>query len=327
MKVRGRKEILRRSEEEEETLPPCLPVYRQAGLLYYMGKIIDRIKQGKVLVSDGAWGTFLQQKGLQPGECPEAWNLSRPADVLDIALSYIDAGADMIETNSFGGTRFKLERYGLGNKVFDLNKAAAEISRKAAGDKFVIGSVGPTGKILMMGDVTEEELYEAFREQALGLEAGGADAVMIETMSDLDEARLAIRAAKENTNLEVFCTMTFEKTLTGEFRSMMGVSPTEMVPVLLDAGAELLGANCGNGISGMVGIVKEIRETDPAVPVLVHANAGMPIYRDGETVFPETPEEMAYHIKEIVEAGANVIGGCCGTTPEHIRQVRKAVDG
>jgi 5-methyltetrahydrofolate--homocysteine methyltransferase len=292
-----------------------------------MGKIIDIIKQGKVLVSDGAWGTFLQQKGLQPGECPEAWNLSHRVEVLDIARSYIDSGADMIETNSFGGTRFKLERYGLAGKVFELNKAAAEISRQAAGDKFVIGSVGPTGKILMMGDVTEEELYEAFREQALGLEAGGADAVMIETMSDLDEARLAIRAAKEHTKMEVFCTMTFEKMLTGEFRSMMGVSPTEMVHSLKKAGTELLGANCGNGIAGMIGIVKEIREADPDIPVLVHANAGMPLYHDGETIFPETPEEMASLVKEIVEAGANVVGGCCGTTPEHIRQVRKAVDG
>jgi 5-methyltetrahydrofolate--homocysteine methyltransferase len=291
-----------------------------------MGKILDKIKQGRVLVSDGAWGTFLQQKGLQPGECPEAWNLSHRDEVLDIARSYIDAGADMIETNSFGGTRFKLQRYGLAGRVFELNKAAAEISRQAAGEKFVIGSVGPTGKILMMGDVTEDELYEAFREQALGLEAGGADAVMIETMSDLDEARLAIRAAREHTKLEVFCTMTFEKTLTGEFRSMMGVSPTEMVQSLKEAGAELLGANCGNGIAGMVGIVKEIRKADPEVPVLVHANAGMPIYEDGETVFPETPEEMASLVKDIVDAGANVIGGCCGTTPEHIRLVRKAVD-
>jgi 5-methyltetrahydrofolate--homocysteine methyltransferase len=180
-----------------------------------MGKIIDQIKKGKVLVSDGAWGTFLQQKGLKLGECPEEWNITHPDEVFDIAKSYIDAGADMIETNSFGGTIFKVEKYGLGDKVFELNKAAAAISRKAAGDKFVIGSVGPTGKILMMGDVTEEELYDAFKEQVKGLEAGGVDAIMIETMTDLDEARLAIRAAKENTNCEVFCTMTFDKTVQG----------------------------------------------------------------------------------------------------------------
>lgn len=291
-----------------------------------MGKILDQIKKGKILVSDGAWGTFLQKKGLQLGECPEEWNVTHPGEVLDIARSYIDAGADMIETNSFGGTRFKLEKYGLANQVFELNKAAAELSRNAAGDKFVLGSVGPTGKILMMGDVTEEELYEAFKEQAKGLEAGGADAIMIETMTDLEEAKLAIRAAKENTRCEVFCTMTFEKTVSGEFRSMMGISPTEMVETLIDAGADLIGANCGNGIADMIGIVEEIRKTDKNIPVLVHANAGMPVYRDGETFFPETPGEMAVLVPKIIAAGANIIGGCCGTTPDHICKVREVVD-
>ncbi|MGM0619713.1 MAG: homocysteine S-methyltransferase family protein [Bacteroidota bacterium] len=291
-----------------------------------MGIIIDKIKQGKVLVSDGAWGTFLQQKGLTVGECPEEWNLTHPDEVLDIARSYIAAGADMIETNSFGGSRFKLKKYGLAEKVFELNKAAAEISRKAAGDKYVLGSVGPTGIILMMGEVSEQELYEAFKEQSLGLEAGGADAIMIETMTDLDEARIAVQAAKENTGCEVFCTMTFEKTVAGEFRSMMGVSPTEMVKIIIGAGADLIGANCGNGIAGMVGIVEEIRKRNPDIPILIHANAGMPVYQDGETVFPETPDEMAALVPEIIAAGANVVGGCCGTTPEHIARLRKLID-
>ncbi len=291
-----------------------------------MGKILDQIKAGKVLVSDGAWGTFLQQKGMKPGECPEEWNITHPDEVFDIAKSYIEAGADMIETNSFGGTIFKVQKYGLGDKVFELNKAAAEISRKAAGDKFVLGSVGPTGIILMMGDVTEEELYEAFKTQVKGLEAGGVDAIMIETMTDLDEARLAIQAAKENTKCEVFCTMTFEKTVGGEFRSMMGISPTDMVNTLIDAGAELIGANCGNGIADMIGIVEEIRKANSEIPILVHANAGMPIYKDGETVFPETPDEMSGLVPKIIAAGANIIGGCCGTTPDHICRVREEVD-
>lgn len=287
-----------------------------------MGKIIDKIKAGEVLISDGAWGTFLQAKGMQPGECPELWNITHPDDVLDIAQSYIDAGSDMIETNSFGGSKFKLANYGLEDQTHKLNKAAAEISRQAAGpDKYVLGSIGPTGKILMMGEVTAEELYGAFKEQAMALEEGGADAIIIETMTDLEEAIQAIKAAKDHTNCEVFCTMTFDKTVDNEYKSMMGVSPTDMVNQIIEAGAELIGANCGNGIKDMVSIVKEIRAGNEEIPVLIHANAGMPIYQDGNTVFPETPQEMADITNELIAAGANIIGGCCGTTPAHITKI------
>ncbi|HNX78790.1 MAG TPA: homocysteine S-methyltransferase family protein, partial [Prolixibacteraceae bacterium] len=155
---------------------------------------ITELSKTRVLVSDGAWGTFLQQKGLQPGECPELWNLTHRQEVMDIARSYIDAGSDMIETNSFGGSRFKLEKFGLADQGYRLNKAAAEISREAAGtEKLVLGSIGPTGKMLLLEEVTPEELYDAFREQAMALEAGGADAIVIETMTDLDEAVLAVK--------------------------------------------------------------------------------------------------------------------------------------
>jgi 5-methyltetrahydrofolate--homocysteine methyltransferase len=286
-----------------------------------MGKILNELKSGKVLISDGAWGTFLQAKGLQPGECPEEWNITHPDDVLDIAKSYIDAGSDMVETNSFGGSKYKLANYGLQDKVFALNKAAAEISRKAAKDKYVLGSIGPTGKILMMGEVTSVELYEAFKEQAMALEAGGADALMIETMTDLEEAIQAIKAAKENTACEVFCTMTFDKTIQGDFRTMMGVSPADMVEQIIDAGAELIGANCGNGSKDMIGIVEEIRKINRDIPILIHANAGAPIYKDGETVFPESPDEMCTYAQGLINAGANIIGGCCGTTPAHIAKI------
>lgn len=296
-----------------------------SSIKYFMKSIIEELKNKKVLVSDGAWGTLLQKKGLQPGECPELWNINKPDSVLEIAKSYIDAGADMIETNSFGGNAFKLQHYGLESRAFEINKAAAELSRKGAGTKIVLGSIGPTGKMLVMGDVTEEELYNAFKEQAKGLEAGGADALIVETMSDIDEARIAIKACLENTSCEVICTFTFEKTDEKVYHTMMGVSPTQMVEELSKTGVAVLGANCGNGINDMIGIIEEMRTVNASIPLLVHANAGAPVYKDGQTVFPESPEHMAHIVGKLAQAGANIIGGCCGTTPEHIRQLALAL--
>ena len=291
-----------------------------------MKSIVQQLKNGKFLVSDGAWGTFLQQKGLKPGECPESWNLSHPDEVLDIARSYIEAGADMIETNSFGGTSFKLSLYGFGDKISEINIAASNISRKAAGgSKFVLGSIGPTGKLIMTGEVTGEELYLAFKEQAIALEKGGADALVIETMSDLEEAKCAIQACKENTSCEIICTMTFEKSDERAYHTMMGITPAQMVEELGDSGVSILGANCGNGMFDMIGITEEIRSRNKDIPILIHANAGKPIYKDGITTFRESPLEMASYVKGLLNAGANIVGGCCGTTPEHIRKINEIV--
>ena len=278
------------------------------------------------MLSDGAWGTLLQAKGLKPGECPELWNITHRKEILDIAKSYIDAGSDIIETNSFGGSIIKLSQYGLSARVWEINEAAAAISREAADkDKLVAGSVGPTGKMLVMGDITEEELYNAFSEQSKALENGGADIIIIETMTAIDESALAVRAAKDNTNCTVILTMTFSKTPKGEYRTMMGASPEEMVKVAKTEGADIIGSNCGNGIADMIGIVKAIRSFDADIPVMIQANAGMPELIDGKTVYRESPELMASYVDELVKAGSNIIGGCCGTTPEHIRKIRQAL--
>jgi 5-methyltetrahydrofolate--homocysteine methyltransferase len=288
--------------------------------------ILEKLKHNKILLSDGAWGTILQEKGLKPGECPELWNISHRSIVRDIAESYLLAGSDIIETNSFGGNIFKLAQYGLDYRVSELNQAAAAISREVAGKEgHVAGSVGPTGKMLLLGDVTENELYDAFTQQVTALENGGADIIIIETMSAIDEAILAVKAARENTKCAVIITMTFSKNNSGEFRTMMGVSPEEMVKSMKEAGAHVIGSNCGNGIEDMTGIVKSIKAADKNIPVIIQANAGIPELIDGKTMFRESPEIMASFVPELIKAGVNIIGGCCGTTPEHIREMGKAL--
>ncbi|MCK4813776.1 MAG: homocysteine S-methyltransferase family protein [Candidatus Marinimicrobia bacterium] len=281
---------------------------------------LEAVRSNKTLVSDGAWGTFLQAEGMQSGDCPEEWNLSHPEMVESIALRYIEAGSDMIETNTFGGSRHKLALYDLGDKTYTLNKIGAELSRKAAGDDhWVIGSIGPSGAMLMMEEVTEEELYEDFLLQVKGLAEGGVDALCIETFSALDEAELVIRAAK-TTDLPIICTFTFENGF-----SMMGVTPEAYAEKMLELGVDVLGTNCGNGLSGMVEIIKAIHAVAPDHPILIHANAGLPILQGTETIYPETPKDMSAFVPEILQAGACIIGGCCGTTPEHIKAIKKAV--
>jgi len=294
-----------------------------------LSSLLERLAAGEILISDGAMGTFLQAKGLQPGECPESWCASHPDAVKSIAQAYVDAGSDIVETNSFGGTSYKLKEFGLGDKVVEFNKAAAKLAKEAMGDAgYVAASVGPTGQIVEDegGNVTEEDLYNSFKEQVVALAEGGADALCIETMSSVTEAVQAIKAAKENTSLPVICTFTFEPGARG-FRTMMGIDPEKAAKAAVEAGADVIGANCGNGIANMIEITRQMREAEPNAPILIHANAGMPVFEDGKTVFKDTPEDMAGRVKELIAAGANIIGGCCGTNPMHIGAMAKAAKG
>lgn len=292
-----------------------------------MKNLLERLAAGEVLISDGAMGTFLQAKGLQPGQSPEEWCVSHPDAVKSVAEAYISAGADIIETDSFGGTSFKQREFGLQDRVAEFNRAAARIAKEAICDRgYVAASVGPTGQIVEDegGIATPEALYDAFKDQAIALEEGGADAVCIETMSSIAEAVQAIKAAKENTSLVVIATFTFEPGARG-FRTMMGVDPERAARESVEAGADIVGANCGNGIENMIEITRQIRAAVPSTPILIQANAGVPVLEDGKTVFKDTPQQMAARVPELIAAGANIIGGCCGTTPDHIRAMALVV--
>ncbi|MCX6344392.1 MAG: homocysteine S-methyltransferase family protein [Armatimonadetes bacterium] len=294
-----------------------------------MKSLLERLAAGEILISDGAMGTFLQAKGLAPGESPEAWCVSHPDAVKSVTEAYIAAGSDIIETNSLGGTSYKQKEFGLEDKVIEFNIAAAKLAREAMGDKgCVAASVGPTGQIIEDegGMASPEALYDAFKEQAMALEEGGADAVCIETMSSVAEAVQAIKAAKENTKLTIIATFTFEPGARG-FRTMMGVTPKAAALASVEAGADIVGANCGSGIDNMIEITRQIRAAVPNTPIMIQANAGAPVLENGKTVFKDTPQDMAAKVQELIAAGANIIGGCCGTTPEHIRAIAEAAKG
>jgi 5-methyltetrahydrofolate--homocysteine methyltransferase len=269
----------------------------------------------------------MMKEGLKAGDCPEQWNKDYPDRVGVVAKAYVDAGADIIETNSFGGSRIKLDHYGLGDQAVDLNARAAEISKKAAGDKaFVMGSVGPTGKMLITGEISESEMFDAFSEQGTGLEKGGADLLIIETMSDLQEAGIAVAACLENTKLPLVCSMSFETAGDDQYATMMGVTPAQLAEAHLNSGVSIMGSNCGKGTKEMLGVAEELRKAAPDFPLLIQANAGIPAYHDGEMKFPDSPDDWQAYINKLFGLKINVIGGCCGTNPGFIRNIRAWVD-
>ena len=285
-----------------------------------MHPLIQKLLSEQPVITDGAWGSQIQSLGLQPGECPDNWNLENPGAVGQVASSYVAAGSRIILTNTFGANRIMLERHGLSDKAAAINSAGAMISRKAAQDAaFVFGSSGPTGKMVFSGEVSESELGEVFAEQAIALAEGGVHGFVIETMSELAEARSALKAARR-IGLPVVVSMTYDSGK-GYERTMMGIKPEEASEEFKVTGADVIGANCGMGTEYIVSICSRIRSTTN-LPIWIKPNAGLPEVINGRVTYNSTPESFAGYAQRTADAGENFIGGCCGTNPEYIRALK-----
>jgi len=283
--------------------------------------LIEELIAGGPVLLDGAWRTELQARGLGVGEMADFWNLEHPDRVEEVARAYVEAGSQVILTNTFQANRISLERHPDVENVAAVNRAGVEISVRAAqGRARVFASIGSCGKLLMTGDVDEESLRAAFVEQAEALASGGADAIVIETMADLVEARLAIEAAR-STGLPVVACMVFDAGKNRD-RTMMGVTPEQAAEELTAAGADVIGANCGIGIEGYIPICSSLAAATIR-PIWIKANAGLPELEDGQVIYRTTPEEFAGHVSSLVEAGATFVGGCCGTNPQFIAAIRE----
>lgn len=298
--------------------------------------LLDALKT-RVLLSDGAMGTQLHEAGLEPGECGELWNVEEPAKIKTIQGRYADAGSDCLITNTFCGCRVALARHDLGNRAGELNEAAARLAREVMGpDRWVIGDIGPFGGLLApMGTEQPEAVRVAFLEQAQGLLRGGADALIVETQTALEEMELGVSAAQEaiaeagkTGKIPVIVSMAYDKAPSGVPRTMMGVDPAMAAKKMVELGVDIVATNCGTNmdINDQIEVVKIYRETAPNKPIMAQPNAGAPERTKEGIVYHETPAKMAEKIAKLVEAGARIVGGCCGTTPEHIRLFRAELD-
>lgn len=286
---------------------------------------LGRLASGRVVLGDGAWGTMLMSRGLATGDAPERTCLERPGLLTEIAALYLDAGAEVVTTNTFGANPTRLALHGLEERLEEICLAAVRAVREAVGERaFVSGSIGPTGSLLApLGDLDPEEARAGFARQAAALSVAGADLLCVETMIDLAEAELAVRAAREAApTLPIVATLPFEATKRGFF-TVMGASPAKAAPRLAAAGADVVGANCTLG-SALPGIVRELRAAGARL-VAVRPNAGLPALVGGALTWPESPEAMAALVPELLEAGVSLVGGCCGTTPGHVRALRGAL--
>lgn len=292
--------------------------------------LLEAIKE-RVLLGDGAMGTQLQQAGLEPGGCGEAWNVEHPDRVLSIQRNYAEAGSDCLITNTFGGCAVMLERHGHGGQVAEINRAAVQIAREAFGDRegFVLGDIGPFGGIMEpLGEVPEQAVREAFHEQAEALVSAGADAIIIETQTSLEELAIGIEAAKAAGAPCVIGSMAFDVMHDGsDLRTMMGIGPEEAAEFMKGAEVDIVALNCGTSVD--VGWATKVVPRYQAVcdlPTMAQPNAGTPVLENMKVLYKQTPEEMTAELPDLLETGINVVGGCCGSTPNHIRKFRELID-
>jgi 5-methyltetrahydrofolate--homocysteine methyltransferase len=285
----------------------------------------ERLQAGETLIADGATGTILMAAGLPPGTPPELWNLQQPEQILQLHRAYLDAGSQIILTNTFGGSRIKLAAAGLGDRTRELNQAAVALAREAAGmEAFVAGDIGPTGELMApFGPLTYQRALEVFAEQAEALAEAGADLVWIETMMDLEEARAAVTGARQACDLPLFCSLSFGP----RGRTMMGVKAGQAASELWPLGLAAIGANCGEGIDVVEPVLKEMGETLPDAPLIAKPNAGLPKLVGDRTVYDMEPAAFAARIPDFVALGARILGGCCGSRPAHIAAVSETVRG
>jgi len=293
-------------------------------------KLLDAIRE-RPLLGDGAMGTQLMIAGLEQGNCGEAWNLTHPERVLAIQRRYVDAGSDCLLTNTFGGSRIMLNRHSHADDVVAVNSAGVQLAREAfAGHNgFVIGDIGPFGGLMEpYGDFSETQVRDAFREQAKALVDAGADAIIIETQTSLEELALGLAAAREAGAACVIGSMAYDVTLDGStFRTMMGVDPERAAAFMEEHGADIVALNCGTGMDmerARQAVIRYLQVT--SLPIMVQPNAGQPKLVDMKVVYDETPDQMVTGVVPLLEAGASIIGGCCGSTPDHIRAFRQAMD-
>jgi methionine synthase I (cobalamin-dependent) len=288
-----------------------------------MKPLLEKLLAAGPVVTDGAWGTQLQARGLGIGEFPDLWNLTNPGKVEAVARAYVDAGSQVILTNTFGANRVRLAETGCAAEAAQINRAGVEISRRAAANKAaVFASIGPSGKLIMTGETSADELSAAFAEQAQAIAQAGADAIVVETMSDLGEAKLAVAAARA-TGLPVVACMVFDAGKDKD-RTMMGTTPEQVAKALTEAGADVIGANCGQGIAGFLPICRRMRATTQ-LPLWLKPNAGLPQLIDGRAVYTTTPEEFVAHVPELIKLGASFIGGCCGSSPAFVQAIARGL--